>query len=268
VTWFALLGQRAPRALLVVQCSALGGCTEAASDRGPSALARQVADSGENQALSFDGVNDYATTGTAEFPDGHAAYTLSTWFKLASLSGKQAFIALRKDFDSGLSFGVIDGVVSAWRVYGDRTLLAAPSAVTANAWHHAAYTFDGTTNQLYVDGVQVASSDNAPDKRTPTTCWLGTLDGTSELLHGLLDDVHLFQVVRTADELNRELTSAIASDDPALVLSLTFDEARGPIVYDHSALANDGQLGDGIEQRMPTRVVPAARSAKTAYPSE
>jgi Concanavalin A-like lectin/glucanases superfamily len=229
-------------------------CTQAAPDGGPTSLERHVDDSGVNRALFFDGVYDYATTATAAFPDGHSAYTLSTWFRLDDLTGKQAFITVRKDFDSGLGLGVIDGVLTAWRVFGDRSLAAAPDAVTVDTWHHAAYSFDTTTNRLYLDGALVASTKNDPDKRTPLICLLGTLEGTTELLHGSLDDVHVFDVQRTAEQIKSELTQPVSPDAIGLVMSLTFDESGGPIIYDHSSLENDGQLGDGITMRMPHRV--------------
>jgi hypothetical protein len=256
------LGSLAHRALgapLFVLCAGFYACTPAAPDRGPTSLERHVDDSGVNKALLFNGVNQYATTATASFQDGHSPYTLSAWFRLDSVAGQQAFITVRKDFDSGLGFGVIDGVLSAWRVSAVRTLVAAPKAVTVDTWHHAAYVFDKTTNQLFLDGVLVASSATDPDKRTPTSCWLGTREGTSDLLHGSLDDVHVFAVARTPDEIMSEFTGPLSADTADLVMDLTFDETEGPIVYDHSSFENDGTLGDGIPQRMPKRT--AARKA-------
>lgn len=216
------------------------GCTQD-RDLGPSSLSRRVDDSGTDQALWFDGKDDYLTTGTARFPDGRAPQTLSASFALDVLPGKQALLTLRKDFDSGLELGFQEGVPTAWRVYGARVLLSAAEPVTAQTWHVLTYTFDGTVNQLFLDDELVATSEDPPDKRTPTTCWLGTLDGTLDALHGRLDDVRVFDGLLTAE------------GEPDLVLDLTFDERGGSTVYDHSPLANDGQLGDGIEQRMPTR---------------
>ncbi len=233
---------------------AASACTQATVDRGPMSLERTVDDSGQNRALSFDGEDDYATTATAQFRDGLKPYAISTWFRLDSIADKQAFITLRKDFDSGLGFGVVDGVLTAWRVFGDRTLVAGKDPVKVDTWHHAAYVFDGTNNQLYLDGSLVATSDDTPDKRTPTSSWLGTLEGTSELLHGSLDDLHVFKDARSADQIASEFSAPLASDDPDLVLDLTFDESQGAIVYDHCSLANDGLLGDGIPQFMPTRI--------------
>lgn len=250
----ASFGTRFRGVLVLALASELCACTPAPPDPGPSALTRHVDDSGINRALSFDGDKQYATTATAGFPNGRASYTLSTWFRLDTLSGKQALITVRKDFDSGLVLGVIDGVLTAWRVFAERALVAAPSTLTAESWHHAAYSFDTQTNRLYLDGALVASSSNPPDKRTPLGCWLGTLDGSSELLHGSLDDVHVFETARTPAQIGSEQDLPLSADEIGLIMNLTFDESGGPVIYDHSLLENDGLLGDGIAERMPSRV--------------
>lgn len=236
-----------PLALLAI-CA----CTETQIDDGPSALSRQVPPSTANMALAFDGIDDYATTGTAQFPPGTKLQTLSARFQIETIKGKHALITLRKDEDSGIELGLRDGLLGAWSVYGNRTLALATTAVSTGEWHHAAYTFDFVTVRLYLDGTLVASSTNTPGERTPTTCWLGTLDGVNDLFQGNLDDFRVFKSVRTAEEIANEAAGK-SSSDPELVLDLPCDEDGGNILYDH-ALANDGELGDGVDQRMPHRV--------------
>ena len=238
----------------IAALTALAGCTEPHADSGPDHLERQFQDSGQNFALSFDGVDDYATSATALFPDGRHEQTLSTWFLVDTLAERAALLTLRKDFDSGIELGLRQGLLGAWRVYGDRQLVIAKSAISTGKWHHVAYTFDGTTNQLYVDGALVASSGDLPDKRTPTSCWLGTLDGTRDLFQGRMDDLRVFEVVRSAEQIAAEFAGNSGQNALGLVLELTFDESAGNVIYDHSQQANDGQLGDGIAQRMPERV--------------
>lgn len=234
--------------------TALAACTEQRADPGPEHLERQFQDSGQNFALSFDGVDDYATSATALFPDGRHEQTLSAWFLVDTLAERAALLTLRKDLESGIELGLRQGLLGAWRVYGDRQLVIAKSAISTGKWHHAAYTFDGTSNQLYVDGVLVASSGELPDKRTPTTCWLGTLDGTRDLFQGRMDDVRVFEAVRNAEQIAAEFAGSSPHRELGLVLELTFDENAGSVIFDHSAQANDGQLGDGVPQRMPARV--------------
>jgi hypothetical protein len=244
----------------VFLCVAPVACTESSDAGGPTELVRHVPPSNSNLALSFDGVGDYATTGTAEFPIGRGTQTLSVWFEASDVSGKHALLTLRKDEDSGVEFGLEDGLVSAWRVFGNRLLVAAPTAIAAGGWHHAAYSFDTTTNQIYVDGALVASSTTVPDDRTPTTSWLGTLDGTSDLFKGAIDDFRVFNVARSSEQIAAEAAGNFSSDDPGLVLDLPCDESAGNVVYDHSDLGNDGELGDGIAERAPARVDSGAPS--------
>lgn len=211
-------------------------------------------------ALLFDGLDDYATTGTAQFPPGNMPQTISARFQVDSISGKHALITLRKDEDSGIELGIKDGVVGVWRLTGSAALVAAKTPVTTGVWHHAAYTYDGTTNRLYVDGAFVISTPATPDKRTPTTCWLGTLDGTSDLFNGSLDEFRVFKSVRSEAELAAEASGTFSKPVADLVLDLSCDEAFGTLIYDQSQYANDGQLGDGVEQRVPVRVMSLAAS--------
>src|SRR6478735_8269021 len=238
----------------VTAFTTLAACTQPPAEAGPDHLERKFQDSGQNCALSFDGVDDYATSATAQFPDGRHEQTLSTWFMVDTLAERVALLTLRKDFDSGVELGLRQGLLGAWRVYGDRQLVIAKTAISTGKWHHAAYTFDGTSNQLYVDGALLASSADLPDKRTPTTCWIGTLDGTRDLFQGRLDEVHVLEVARTAEQLSAEFSGSFSQGELGLVLALTFDESAGSVLFDHSERENDGQLGDGVPVRMPARV--------------
>jgi|GEM_PF-1010328 hypothetical protein len=247
-------GHSRPSFALSLACAALTSCTQPAADDSTLKLLRSIPPSNTNLALSFDGIYDYATTGTAEFPIGRGPQAISAWFESENISGKHALITLRKDEDSGVELALQDGVLGAWRVYGNRVLLSATAAVSAGTWHHVAYTFDGTTNQLFIDGALAGSSVNLPDERTPTTSWLGTLDGTSDLFQGMIDDFRVFNVTRSASQIQAEAAGMFSVADPGLVLDLPCNEDTGSTVYDHSPLGNDGQLGDGVDQRMPSRV--------------
>lgn len=241
--------------LFALTCGLASACTNQPADESIPELIRHVpASTGQNGALSFDGVADYATSGTAQFPAGHDPQTVSLWFEVDASVGVQGLMTLRKDFDSGLELGLRDGVVSVWRVLGDRLLLAAKAPVSTGLWHHVAFTFDRTTEKLYVDGMLAASSTALPDDRTPTTCWLGTLDGTRDLLRGELDDLRVFSVVRSAAEIADEYLGKFSIHAPGLVLDLTCNESGGNTLFDRSPFANDGDLGDGFVERMPKRI--------------
>jgi len=245
---------RVLRRWLCVTSLPLAACSSPASGSPVPALVRDVPVATRNLALAFDGVDDYATTGTAQFPSGRGTQTISVWFRLDDAAGKRALITLRKDRDSGVELALVNGVLGAYRVLGNRLLLRAPKPVSVGAWHHAAYTFDTITNQIYIDGTLAASVTSLPDERTPTTCWLGTLDGANDLFNGSIDDFRVFNLVRTPAQIAAEAAGNFSGQDPGLVLELPCNEESGDIVFDHSPVGNDGDLGDGFDPRKPARV--------------
>jgi hypothetical protein len=81
------------------------------------------------------------------------------------------------------------------------------------------------------------------------------LDGTRDLFEGQIDAAHVFEVVRSTEQLAAEFAGNFTPSEPGLVLDLTFDESSGSAIFDHSEQQNDGQLGDGVPLRMPKRVL-------------
>ncbi len=211
---------------------------------------------GAGYALSFDGINDYATAGNAGFPAASAPQTVSLWVNYLATTATQDFVVLRLDFDSGVQIGIRGGTITVWRVFSGRTLVAAPTPPAAGQWHHVAYTFDRTTHILYVDGVMVASSTATGDERTPNQVWLGTVDGSAELFSGLMDEVRVWSIVRSATDIEKDMLHRMEGSEPGLMAYWTFDDSQnGGRCADMSDNGNDVTLGDGIAERMPSRVL-------------
>ncbi|HVT06630.1 MAG TPA: LamG domain-containing protein [Polyangia bacterium] len=211
-------------------------------------------------ALSFDGMQDYATAADANFAAVGAAQTIEMWIKPTAVNPAaytDLFVA-RLDTSSGLQIGFHDGALAAWRVYVDRVLVQAPSPPSLNAWHHVAYTYDTRTglNTLYLDGVAVDSQANETDARTPTSVWLGSFDGSGRLYSGLMDEVRVWNVTRTAAQVASDRAHSPPGAVAGLVAYWTFDDTTsGGRVLDASGNGNTMTLGDGVAERMPARVV-------------
>ena len=215
-----------------------------------------IADGGPaGYALMFDGVKDYATAGDGGFAPVNGPMTIELWVDWAAASGMQDFLTLRTDLSSGIEVGIHNGVLGAWRVYVDRLVAQAPTTPLDGAWHHVAYTFDGLTHMLYLDGVMVDAEAVPADDRTPTSVWLGTLDGSSNLFKGQMDEVRVWTVARSAAEVAADMHHTAAGPQEGLCAYWTFDDAiNGGRSADFSGLGNDVTLGDGVADYMPTRV--------------
>lgn len=216
-------------------------------------------------ALKFDGINDYASTGTADFPTITQPYTLSMWANYTAGNDPQTFIVLKIFVQSGVHLGMRGGALAAWRTSDGAVLVMGP-ALPAGEWHHVAYEYDGSgTHTLFLDAVQVAQSATTPaDPRRNIGAWLGTFDGTQQMFAGQMDDVRVWGVARTAADLAAEMANNVPATAAGLISWWGFDEDGGGFAYDYTGRPNSATLGDGDPARMPVRVpttVPGAAAS-------
>jgi Concanavalin A-like lectin/glucanases superfamily len=248
---------------------ALLGC---GSDAHPGAdadagEARPDAGIGLDYALSFDGVDDYATLGIVQFPAAVNAQTISLWFAPTSVTGRQSLIVLRKDTESGFEIGFVDGALAAWRVFGDRVVFDKASRdpsllLKPGEWHHLAYVYDGDQGLLYLDGALFDSAMFDPGHRTPTSGWLGTKNGFQHLYQGRLDELRIWKVVRSAEQIALDFKGSVSNAEPGLVGYYPFDESGGMRAFDYSEFGNDVVLGDGVAETAPKRVLSTSPVAR------
>jgi hypothetical protein len=231
------------------------GC--GSSESSPSPGIPGPIDAREDQALAFAG-DDYANTGTAGFPFPESPHTISFFIHHDGAPGIGVAVAMRKDWDSGVAVGLREGLLGAWNVFGPRTLVEDSTPLTPGVWHHVAYVYDGGSHRLFTDGREVSSGVRDPTRRTPTTGWLGSVDGVRDFYRGKLDEVRIWTAARTLEQLAQEARGAASANDPNLVAYWTFDEVSGARAYDRSGRDNHAILGDGIEAHAPVRV-PSAR---------
>jgi Concanavalin A-like lectin/glucanases superfamily len=214
-----------------------------------------------NFALHFNGTTDYATTGTAGFPSGRQPQTISLWVRYSDATGTQTFVALRQSFASGVEVGLRHGTIAVWTALGDNTLVEAPMLPSAGVWHHVAYVFDlpadGYSNTLYIDGAMSATTSATPDKLTPLSSWLGSVDGTRQLYAGDMDEIRIWHLARSSDEVLQDMQGLVGSQEPGLVAYFDCDAIQGTRLLDDSGNGNDATLGGGDPAYMPT-LVPSA----------
>lgn len=112
-------------------------------------------------APSFDGVNDWVTIADAASLDLTTGMTLEAYVyphSLPSAAWRQLFVKERGAHMSYALYANSSTNRPSGHVYigGDRSVRGT-AQLPLNTWTHLATTFDGATQRLYVDGVQVAS---------------------------------------------------------------------------------------------------------------
>ena len=91
------------------------------------------------------------------------------------------------------------------------------NAFNKNNWNHIATTFDGVDYKLYVNGLQVYSTNSFQGVTIPTGTSLQIGGTASNGFIGVVDEVHIWNVARTASQINRNLTTPLKGDEDGLV---------------------------------------------------
>ena len=73
-------------------------------------------------------------------------------------------------------------------------------AIEVGVWHHVAYRYDGVTQSIFVDGIELASADRGPVTNTSNIV-IGTTRDVDWDLAGGLDDVRIYDVALSAKNI-------------------------------------------------------------------
>jgi hypothetical protein len=153
-------------------------------------------------ALRFDG-NDHVQMTPTGLPANNGRQTVAFWMNYASVPGANAEVAVAlTDGDNGgtrLKLGFKEGRLAAIKSGNNPNLVdAAPPAA---GWHHFAYSYDGTTHRLYIDGTMRAMSTVAADNGPASNARLGSNFNGTEPYTGLLDEVRVYDRALSAAEI-------------------------------------------------------------------
>ena len=145
--------------------------------------------------------------------------------------------------DTGCSFGTTGHV--QWRAnIGGTNARICGGTLSPNLWHHIAGTYNGSRFILYVDGVvvaDVARTGTLASTTQPLT--LGNKPVLDRPFDGDLDEVHVWNIARTAMQIQAARSSELTGTETGLVAYFRFNEGAGQIVSDATTNNNSGTLG-------------------------
>ena len=250
-----------------IACSTAAEC----GDGNPCTL--DTCEGGDNiSSLSFDGVDDYVTFGTAPGL-GSAQFTVETWFKrtgtgatnstgtggiaaLVPLLSKGAPEQDGSNLDANYILGInTSGNVLAADFEDTATGLNHPISGTTpianDVWHHAAATYDGTTWRLYLNGAPEATlvvGAFTPRADSIQPAGLGAMQTSTGTrlgaFQGLLDEARIWNHARTPEEIlgGRDLEIDAGT---GLLARWDLDENVGTTAGDSAPPAENGTLTNG-----------------------
>ncbi len=166
-----------------------------------------------NKAVSLDGTNDNVKVASSSSLQLTSPLSLEAWIKPTSLppSGSYATIIAKPgsyvlEFDGPrLVFTIFQGGVL-------KTVQAPEGALVAGQAYHVVGTYDGTTQRLYVNGTQVAStalSGSATTNANPL--YIGSWDGSSAFFKGTIDEPAVYKTALAGTRIGAHYEAGIST---------------------------------------------------------
>ncbi|WP_026977994.1 LamG-like jellyroll fold domain-containing protein [Flavobacterium tegetincola] len=198
--------------------------------------------------LNFDGVNDYVTLSNESSFDFTNQMTVEFWMNSNTTPAQWDALVTKGD--------------DSWRIAltGDGKINFAVGgtsfgSVTSNAsvidgnWHHVAFTFNGSTAIIYIDGVQDSSASGTGSiNNSAYNVALGeNLQATGRNYTGSMDEVRIWNIARSASEISAAKNCELSGSESGLVAYYNFNQGMGYVdntsitsLIDASSNSNNG----------------------------
>ena len=156
-----------------------------------------------NGAFNFNGTSDYIDLRDISFPSGSSPRSVSFWINdVASTNNHYIFFYGKTSVNNRFCIGIDNVRDKKLKViaYGNDwdTGYILPTGV----WKHVAFTFDGSTVKLYIDGSFVASTITTYDTVLADKAYIGCHENMLAFFEGMLDDFAVFNTALSEGEIN------------------------------------------------------------------
>lgn len=123
--------------------------------------------------------------------------------------------------------------------------LTTSSLLSLNAWNHVAVTFDGSLMKVYING-ELKVTDSHYAGQTPVSTPIRYIGKTTDSFRGVLDEVRIWNVVRTEDEIKINRNSNLTGTETGLIGYWNFDNGSSPVpdlsVNENNGTANNAEF--------------------------
>lgn len=181
--------------------------------------------SGNNNALDFDGADDYISLPPAVYFNGD--FTIECWVYPRSFGNWARII----DFGNGAGSNNVllsytYGASGAPGFYVEGNQFAATQTLPLNQWSHIAATLSGTTATIYINGVAAGTSIfSAPANVTRNNCYIGKSNWNGDAYaDAVFDELRIWNIARTESEIQSSMNTELAGNESGLVAYYNFNQ--------------------------------------------
>ncbi len=199
-----------------------------------------------NDSESISNILDQVTVSAwikcTDFPDAYAPIISKTGERDPEFKNRSYFLNLKAD-------GAIRFAASP-KGESDVNLYSPTSVIELNTWTHIAGVIDAKNDiiKLFIDGIEVSNKNfkgvkSIYNSKLPLRIgWTQEEIPTHASVNGLIDEVRVWNIARTEDEISTDMNKQLNGDEPGLVGYWKFDEEENGQITDATPNKNDGKL--------------------------
>ncbi len=212
--------------------------------------------SGQNKALHFDGDNDEVRVIHENTFNIGDAYTIEAWINATEWRDEQwqgTIVGKDKQGpDEGFAFrcgksGTLSFVMSVNNTWSE---VATSPVMDAQVWNHVAVVIDNGSMSLIVNGEEKANASYSGSFSPANLLNLkigSSGDFAGRTFYGAIDEVRIWNISKTAQELFEKSTEQLTGTESGLVAYLPFDEGTGFTTANLVTSSNPGTLINMME---------------------
>jgi gliding motility-associated-like protein len=181
-----------------------------------------------NNALDFDGVNDFIQVGSPLPITSTGNFTIEAWVKPSLIDANfHGFFGLETQAGRAPSLYVGPNGTLYADAYNstninDRYLSQIDNFFTLNTWVHVALVRNGNTFVIYKNGVQVGTRTAPTSVNLPNAnFWIGRVDN---YLAGKMDEVRVWTTARTAQQILSGMGTEFVGNESGLAAYYNFNQ--------------------------------------------
>jgi cellulose synthase/poly-beta-1,6-N-acetylglucosamine synthase-like glycosyltransferase/mannose-6-phosphate isomerase-like protein (cupin superfamily) len=207
--------------------------------------------------IELDGSGDEINAGSGTSIDLDANFSVEAWVKIDAISGDPIYSAVSKSNATGGGngwqmnvIGNFDGSCSTTdgtpNVFDrDGTALCATTALTPDVWYHLAFTNDGTTTRIYVNGQEENNGSQTFSNVDAESLLIGGRSEDGNDFDGVMDEVRIWSDVRSQQEIEDNMFMQIDGSSANLAGYWRLNENAGSTAFDETSNDNDGTITNG-----------------------
>ncbi len=186
----------------------------------------------DDQALEFDGVDDYVDCGAPVIPEDD--FSIEVWCNPMTLSGYQSIVGQYAASVPGRLWFGFEGYKFGYRIGASSKTI--PYSV--DGWQHLAITRSGSTVCLYISGHLVDTSTVSGKVLQTVNTIIGACTTSDGHLNGDISDVRIWNTARTQEQIQVNMHRTLTGNEPGLVGYWPLNEGTGNIAHDFSGNDN------------------------------